>query len=67
MSFSNVLSETFLLPRNPTDVSSLAGAAKRFSLSHRMGEGRGEGKDVGKPNALQNSRTVPLTLNPHCR
>ena len=39
-------------------------AAKCFSLSHRMGEGRGEGKTAEQPKRTVECTRCALTLNP---
>jgi hypothetical protein len=54
----------FLWPRNTHSVTSLASAAKCFSLSHRMGEGWDEGKAAEQPKRTVQFTRCALTLNP---
>src|SRR5829696_6396911 len=55
---------SFLWPWNHTGVTHLTSAAKCFSLSHRMGEGRGEGKSAEQPKRPVEFTRCALTLNP---
>jgi hypothetical protein len=55
---------SFLWPRNHTGVTPLTSAAKCFSLSHRMGEGRGEGRNAEQPKRTVEFTRCALTLNP---
>jgi hypothetical protein len=55
---------SLVLPWNGRDAEPLADAEKCYPLSHRMGEGRGEGRNAEQPRRAVEFTHCALTLNP---